>query len=57
MTKQIIETIIYIAFFFFGLYTAYWAGNDHGWQRGYKAGIASGRRIAQQTYDNYQGEK
>lgn len=45
MTKQIIETIIYIAFFFFGLSIAYWAGDNHGFERGYKRGMSTGRAL------------
>ena len=46
MTKQIIETIIFSSFFLFGMYTAYWAGNNHGYERGYKRGVATGKAAA-----------
>ena len=45
MTKQIIETIVYVGFFLFGLYIAYWAGDNAGFQRGLKRGKALGRAI------------
>ena len=48
MTKQIIETIIYISFFLFGTYIAYWAGDNHGFERGYKRGVSTGRAMEKQ---------
>lgn len=47
MTKQIIETIIFISFFLFGLHIAYWAGDAHGRERGFKQGYNRGKLTAQ----------
>ena len=43
MTKQIIETFAFVAFFLFGLYIAYWAGDAHGRERGYIKGFNRGK--------------
>lgn len=47
MTKQIIETFAFTAFFLFGLYIAYWAGDTHGRERGFKQGYSRGKLTAQ----------
>lgn len=47
MTKQIVETFAFTAFFLFGLYVAYWAGDAHGQERGFKRGYNRGKLTAQ----------
>lgn len=46
MKKEVIETIILVSFFLFGLHLAYWAGHNHGFKRGYKRGISTAKAIA-----------